>query len=363
MRPPNRQTRGVPPDRLGDWDHGGEEANQGAAAAAGGQAADGGQADQTDQAAGGTRLLGQFRPPFPPANFPVNSPVRLRLPVSPATPSRLPASAGSPWSPPRLGSPWSPQRLPGPPWSPPPRAAGPNSSAPRLFGLIRPPGLGTSPLRPASEVFSSPESLDLHHVPDLVESDQEGNEDSDDEESEGFQLNGSDSDYIEREDGPGIANGRTVRRSSRRPAGVGGQRAGEGVDDDGDASPLLLSPILLVREPPHQQVAAPVQQGGALPIQQAIQPGPGPPLGTPDLDGKEDLRPWLDPVVPGPVTGVIREDGDGWSEIDRLGVWDCGLSPFRALEDVPLIHREKWANTMYIILRRLQQANTQEEEI
>ena len=43
-------------------------------------------------------------------------------------------------------------------------------------------------------------------------------------------------------------------------------------------------------------------------------------------------------------------------------MWECGLSSFRALEDVPLIHREKWGRTMYIILRRLQEASTEEEE-
>ena len=75
-----------------------------------------------------------------------------------------------------------------------------------------------------------------------------------------------------------------------------------------------------------------------------------------------DIRPWLDPVVPGPVHGPVQVDGDGWSRIDKLGVWECGLSSFRALEDVPVIHREKWANAMFIILRRLQQASTQQEE-
>ena len=132
-----------------------------------------------------------IRPPFPPASFPVVSPVRLRLPVSPvspATPTRLP---GSLFSSPRLpGSLWSPPR-PGSPWSPP--------SPSRLTGLIRPPGLGLSPVdRTASQ------------------SDHEGVVESDFEDTEGVESNGSDSAYIEAEDGPGILIGRTIRRQTSR---------------------------------------------------------------------------------------------------------------------------------------------------
>ena len=85
------------------------------------------------------------------------------------------------------------------------------------------------------------------------------------------------------------------------------------------------------------------------------------PLGPPE--GKEDLGPWLDPEVPGPFIGPVQEDADGWARIDAFGVWECGLSSFRPLENVPLIHREKWARAMSIILRRLHTANTEEEEI
>ena len=53
------------------------------------------------------------------------------------------------------------------------------------------------------------------------------------------------------------------------------------------------------------------------------------------LKEKEDLRPWLNPQVPGPNTGLILADGDGWNRIDSLGAWECGLSSFRALENVP----------------------------
>ena len=238
-RYPARNNRVVPPNRLGEWVDGEELAAQGGGQVAGGL-------DITP-----TRSPGQFRPPFPPASFPVASPTRL--PVSP----RLP---GSPWSPPSSGSPWSPARLPGSPWSTP-RLPGSDFRPPRLHGLFRPPGLRSSPARPASDLYSD--------LPGLAESDHEGDEESDDEDSEGFELNGSDSDYIEADDGPGIGNGRTIRRSSSRPAGVGGQRAGVGIGDDGNAAHILLGGAA-----PPQHVAAPVQQDGALPNQQVNQPGP-----------------------------------------------------------------------------------------
>ena len=80
-------------------------------------------------------------------------------------------------------------------------------------------------------------------------------------------------------------------------------------------------------------------------------------------EGQADLGPYLDPVIPGPHHGPLPNDGDGWNRIDHLGVWDCGLSSFRALEEVPTRFREKWAKVMSTILRRLQQATTVEEEI
>ena len=84
-------------------------------------------------------------------------------------------------------------------------------------------------------------------------SDHEGDLESGDEDSEGFELNGSDSDYNEAEDGPGISNGRTVRRSSSRPAdSVSGlsqylNQVREDLEarEQGGASPQLLAPVLL----------------------------------------------------------------------------------------------------------------------
>ena len=83
--------------------------------------------------------------------------------------------------------------------------------------------------------------------------------------------------------------------------------------------------------------------------------------GAHDLEERQKLGLWLDPQVPGPLP-VVVDDGDGWSRIDSLGAWECGLSSFRPLEEVPSIHREKWSRAMATILRRLQEANTAEEE-
>ena len=36
----------------------------------------------------------------------------------------------------------------------------------------------------------------------------------------------------------------------------------------------------------------------------------------------------------GPSPGPILPDADGFNRIDLLGVWECALSPFRAMEEV-----------------------------
>ena len=57
------------------------------------------------------------------------------------------------------------------------------------------------------------------------------------------------------------------------------------------------------------------------------------------------LQERVDPEIPGPLPTIL-EDGFGWGEIDKLGVWDCILSPFSAIEEVPAQHREAWAMAM-----------------
>ena len=135
-----------------------------------------------------------------------------------------------------------------------------------------------------------------------------------------------------------------------------------------------------VREPPLQGGAGPVEEVAPV-LQDVVPPAVAPLAGAhlrgvdqtlgqdrgvdeaqPALGEREDLGPWLDPHVPGPLLGPLLLDGDGWNQIDHLGMWECGLSTFRHLEEVPLRYREKWAKVMSTILRRLQQATSEEEE-
>ena len=74
-----------------------------------------------------------------------------------------------------------------------------------------------------------------------------------------------------------------------------------------------------------------------------------------------DLTAWIDPVIPEAVVGPPPEDTDGWTRIDSLGAWECGLCPFRTLEEVPPAYRTKWTKAMSTILRRVISAQSEEE--
>ena len=65
----------------------------------------------------------------------------------------------------------------------------------------------------------------------------------------------------------------------------------------------------------------------------------------------------------GPSPGPILPDADGFNRIDLLGVWECALSPFRAMEEVLGMFREKWAGVLNTILRRLEQSAKPEEKV
>ena len=68
-----------------------------------------------------------------------------------------------------------------------------------------------------------------------------------------------------------------------------------------------------------------------------------------------DLQDRIDPIVPGPLPSV-RQDENGWGEIDRLGVWECALSSFPAIEEIPAQHREAWALAMDKVHRKFWEA-------
>ena len=74
-----------------------------------------------------------------------------------------------------------------------------------------------------------------------------------------------------------------------------------------------------------------------------------------------DLQPFLDPLVPGAVPWCQgQEEGDGWTAIDRLSAWDCFLSPFGALEEVPHQHKHMWGWAWGTVLERFQNATDEE---
>ena len=68
---------------------------------------------------------------------------------------------------------------------------------------------------------------------------------------------------------------------------------------------------------------------------------------------QQDLADWVNPVIPEAVGGPPQEDTDGWSKIDSLSAWDCGLCQFRTLEEVPPAYRVKWTRALSTILRRI----------
>ena len=72
-----------------------------------------------------------------------------------------------------------------------------------------------------------------------------------------------------------------------------------------------------------------------------------PTLGDQGLEAVEQfmLQGREDPDVPGPSYRVTKESL-GLGEIDRIGAWDCSLSIFPSLEDIPSQHREQWGRAM-----------------
>ena len=159
------------------------------------------------------------------------------------------------------------------------------------------------------------------------------------------------------------------------------EEAGGHVQQDGDGPALLLqqggagpqqeeAPVLLQVEEGGGDGGDNLEQIGGQPVQQvpAHQPADVQPpllaqqgriiLGV--VGGEqEDLAPWLDPVVPaGRVPGL--PDATGWNLIDRLGGWECGLTGFYAMEQVPAVHRVKFAKAYSLVLQNILEANIEE---
>ena len=75
-----------------------------------------------------------------------------------------------------------------------------------------------------------------------------------------------------------------------------------------------------------------------------------------------DITAHLDPAVPGPRDSPAI-DADGWGTIDLLGAWDCTLSEFKGIEEVPFQHREIWAQAVGIVMQRIHEAPAEGPEL
>ena len=56
----------------------------------------------------------------------------------------------------------------------------------------------------------------------------------------------------------------------------------------------------------------------------------------------------------------VLPDATGWNLIDRLGGWECGLTGFYAMEQVPAVHRVKFAKAYSLVLQNILEANIEE---
>ena len=81
-------------------------------------------------------------------------------------------------------------------------------------------------------------------------------------------------------------------------------------------------------------------------------------------DDRFDLTPFVDPIIPGPCQeSDIVEDADGWNMIDSLGAWECAATITAPLEEVPGAFRNGWSVALLTVLRKIQQAGSDEELI
>ena len=83
------------------------------------------------------------------------------------------------------------------------------------------------------------------------------------------------------------------------------------------------------------------------------------------LEGERgDLALRVSPVVPPPQLQPGREvagDTEGWSSIYRLGGWKCLISQFRAMDFVPSQYHAIWGGAWSTVLRRIQEAEGEED--
>ena len=146
------------------------------------------------------------------------------------------------------------------------------------------------------------------------------------------EVAGEEQQRAEQEGGGGVARGeeggvRRERAAARVPQpGVGGvqQQEDDDVNEEGD------------------------HEGEVLDAREA------------EVGNRLDLGPCAEIEVPGPTR--LPATADGFGDIDALGAWECGLCPFRTLEEVPLPLREKFSKIVAKILLKHQQASSDAEE-
>ena len=127
-----------------------------------------------------------------------------------------------------------------------------------------------------------------------------------------------------------------------REGGGGGGGGGEGGEEGGEDQP---APPLQPPDP------APRLPAPLLPPQRRVVAGV--------VGEQEDITAYLDPDMP--AAGPVTVDEDGWGRIDGLSAWECTLSGFNAMKEVPMLHQEKWVRACSAVLRRIQAAATEDQ--
>jgi hypothetical protein len=126
------------------------------------------------------------------------------------------------------------------------------------------------------------------------------------------------------------------------------------------AEPELQAQLLSV-SPKHNPVIVKLKPHGEHPVSDVHQLNQTL-TGIRTDDEQIDITDRLDPTVPGPIE-IIGVDADGWVMIDTLGAWDCVLSRFAAMEEIPSQHKEIWASAMDTVLRRISEAQVEGDEL
>ena len=74
------------------------------------------------------------------------------------------------------------------------------------------------------------------------------------------------------------------------------------------------------------------------------------------------LAPFLNPVMPDALPHNPAQDtGEGWGAIDRLHPWQCFLSTYSLMEEVPRQNRHMWAWAWGTVLERILITTTEQE--